>query len=138
MFRVLYAPAAALLLVAATQVLAQDDLRIRASQAGDYVGQFAEVCGVIADTNYARRSRGSPTYLNFDEPYPDHIFTAIVWGKDRRYFDYKPEELKGHKACVYGKIETYQGKPQIILVRPNQIASVPPKAQTTEDTKEDS
>jgi hypothetical protein len=106
--------------------LAQDDLRLRAGEAGAHVGEYAQVCGVIADTNYARRSRGSPTYLNFDKPYPESEFTAIVWGKDRKHFSVKPETLKGHKACVYGKIETYKGKPQIILVRPEQIASRPP------------
>jgi hypothetical protein len=108
--------------------LAQEDLRIRASEAGAHVGEYAEVCGVIADTNYARRSRGSPTYLNFDKPYPESEFTAIVWGKDRKHFAVKPETLLNHKACVYGKIETYKGKPQIILVRPEQIASTPPES----------
>jgi hypothetical protein len=113
--------------LAAGSVGAQDEARIRSQEAKNHAGEFVEVCGVIADANYARRSRGSPTYLNFDQPYPEHEFTAIVWGKDRREFPFQPEDLEGYRACVYGKVEMYRGKAQIVLVRPEQIAAVPPK-----------
>lgn len=111
----------------ASAAWAQDDLRIHAAEAIDHVGEMAQVCGVIASTRYNHRSRGAPTYLNFDKPYPDNSFTVIVWGSDRKRFPYAPESLLNHKACVYGKIETYKGKPQIIAVRPEQIASKPPE-----------
>ena len=58
----LFLRASALALIACGPVVAaQEDLRIRAHQAIDHVGEYAQVCGVIADTNYARRSRGSPS-----------------------------------------------------------------------------
>ena len=120
------------MLLAAT-AFAQGEARIMAHQAKDHAGEFAEVCGVIVDANYARRSRGSPTYLNFDKPYPEQEFSAIVWGNDRRAFPFSPEDLEGHKACVYGKVELYKGKAQIVLVRPEQIATIPPPDAATQN-----
>lgn len=106
---------------------AQEELRLYAAEAGEHVGEVALVCGVIASTRYNHDVRGAPTYLNFDKPYPQNPFTVIVWGRDRDKFPYKPESLSQHQACVYGKIESYKGKPQIIAFRPEQIISKPPE-----------
>jgi hypothetical protein len=103
-------------------------LQLYAHQAAGHVGEAALVCGVIASTRYAHGTYGAPTYLNFDKPYPENEFTVIVWGRDRDNFPYKPEDIKGHQACVYGRIDEYRGKPQIIAVRPEQILHKPPAA----------
>lgn len=95
--------------------------QVLAPQAAEFIGRYARVCGVIASARYARSTRGSPTYLNFDKPYPHNEFTAIVWGRDRKDFPAKPEALLHHKACVTGEVESYKGKPQIILRAPDQI-----------------
>jgi hypothetical protein len=31
----------------------------------------------------AESSHGSPTILNFDQPYPDQVFSLVIWGGDR-------------------------------------------------------
>ena len=112
---------------------AQDQpLQLYAHQAADHIGEMALVCGVIASTRYAYDSNGAPTYLNFDKPYPQNEFTVVVWGRDRGNFSYKPEDLKDHQACVYGRIDEYRGKPQVIAIRPEQILHKPP-ATTAED-----
>jgi len=100
---------------------AQDDI-VRAHEALAHAGEYAMVCGVIADARHVRNARGEPTYLNFDKPYPDQDFTAIVWGRDRKRFDPAPETLVGRKACVYGKVERYQGKAQMALARQEQLS----------------
>ncbi len=89
--------------------------KITPAQARDYIGRRATVCGVVASANFARRSRRQPTFLNLDEPYPRHIFTAVIWIEDRPKFGAPETELKGKRICVSGLIETYQGKPQIVL-----------------------
>jgi hypothetical protein len=111
--------AAAALHIAAA--LAQDDI-VRAHEALDHAGDYAMVCGVIADARHARDSRGDPTYLNFDKPYPEQDFTAIVWGRDRKRFAPAPETHVGAKACVYGKVERYKGKAQMAISRPEQLS----------------
>jgi micrococcal nuclease len=96
--------------------------RIAADQASRHVGERKAVCGEVVSATYARSSRGRPTFLNLDEPYPDHIFTALIWGSDRSKFDEPPEVKYRDKAiCVTGRIESYRGKPQIIVRSPNQI-----------------
>lgn len=99
----------------------QERQRLLAHQAAEHIGEAAQVCGIIASSRYAQNVRGRPTYLNFDEPYPDNDFTAIVWGRDRKNFSNAPELLLHHKACVTGEIESYQGKPQIIVRHPEQV-----------------
>lgn len=94
---------------------------VRAHEAIDHVGELAMVCGVIATAKHAQSTRGAPTYLNFDKPFPDSEFTAIIWGQDRKAFDLPPEKLDGYKACVYGEVEVYRGKAQITVRRREQL-----------------
>lgn len=94
---------------------------LSAAQAGDHVGEQARVCGITVSTRYAESSNGSPTFLNLDRPYPDQIFTALVWGEDRDKFRTPPETLEGRKICVDGVISTHKGRPQIIVREPGQI-----------------
>src|SRR5262245_31199083 len=97
------------------------DKQITAQQAADHVGEEVEVCGVVASATYATRSRGQPTFLNLDRPYPNHIFTAIVWGSDRNRFGYAPESLQGKRICVTGFVTTYRNRPQIEVPDPSRI-----------------
>jgi hypothetical protein len=106
---------------------AQTEDMVRANQAVEHAGEYAMVCGVIASTKYLQNSRGAPTYLNFDKPWPDSEFSAVIFGKNRKNFDPAPETLTGYKACVYGKIRVYKGKPQMELVKSMQLSVKPPK-----------
>ena len=96
---------------------------LTAEQAAEHDGEVATVCGEVASATYAARSRGRPTFLNLDEPYPDHIFTIVIWGENRGRFREAPELLyRDKRICVTGEIETYRGKPQIEVEEPGQIA----------------
>jgi RecG-like helicase len=94
--------------------------KITPAQAKDHIGKHATVCGVVASANFAARSSRQPTFLNLDKPYPDHIFTAVIWIEDRPKFG-KPETLKGKRVCVSGLVEDYRGKPQIVLQEADQL-----------------
>ena len=109
-------------LLAVTPALAVEVKRVPASEAIHHVGEIVTVCGTVAETRYLRRSSGRPTYLNFDQPYPDNQFTAVVWGKNRRNFDYPLESLEGKLACVYGEVKLYKKKPRMLLVVQKQVA----------------
>lgn len=103
--------------------------------AKNYIREIIEVCGIIFDTRITRHNskldesalRGvsgkRATYLYFGQPYPDHVFTGIIYGAFRQKFSYPPESLKGHNACVFGKIHRYRGKPAMGLSGPHQIAA---------------
>src|SRR4030095_9003454 len=115
-----------LVLGVALQIAAQE--RISPTEAAKYVGKNATVCGQVASSNFATRSRRRPTFLNLDRPYPNHIFTALIWGEDRDKFSKPPESAySGRKICVTGAISSYQGQPQIVVRNPSQI--IPEGAQ---------
>lgn len=89
-----------------------------------YIGQQKTICGKAASVTYAARSKGQPTFLNLDQPYPNQVFTVVIWGSDRRKFKDPPEVFyKGKRICVTGNIEIYRGKPEIIVRDPSQIVS---------------
>jgi hypothetical protein len=94
---------------------------ISAAEARNHVGERATVCGLMASTHYAARSRGNPTFINLDKAYPDQIFTLLIWGSDRLKFG-DPEEMYRNKhICVTGKITDYKGVPEIVAYEPSQI-----------------
>ncbi len=95
---------------------------LEASEAVTHIGETATVCGTVASAAYLGRSSGSPTFLNLDRPYPDQPFTVVIWGTSRGLFEDEPEALfDGRRICVTGRIEQYQGTPQIVVDDPAQI-----------------
>ena len=94
---------------------------ITATEAKDHVGDRTTVCGKVASTHYAKSSRGEPTFLNLDEPYPKEIFTILIWGSDRGKFGTPESEYKSLQVCVTGKITSYRGVPEIVASEHGQI-----------------
>src|SRR5580704_17347381 len=88
--------------------------------AASHVGESATVCGLVASATYAARSNAQPTFLNIGKPYPDQIFTVVIFGRDRSEFG-TPETLRGKQVCVTGEIRLYRGKPEITLTDPKQL-----------------
>jgi hypothetical protein len=54
--------------------------------AANHIGQNATICGVVALTNFGADTRFWPTALDFGKPYPDQVFTAVIYGADRAKF----------------------------------------------------
>jgi len=94
---------------------------ITAAEAKNHLGETATVCGNVVSTHFAARTKGSPTFLNLDEPYPKQIFTILIWGSDRPKFG-DPEVKYGNKnICVTGLIKDYRGVPEVVAEQPSQI-----------------
>ena len=100
---------------------AKDANALAPTEALAHVGDDTRVCGQVASAKFAHRSRGQPTFLNLQYPYPNHVFTALIWGEDRAKFAYAPERLRGRRICVVGIISTYRGRAQIVVHEPSQI-----------------
>jgi len=97
--------------------------KLTAAEAKDHVGERATVCGQVVSTRYADRSKGQPTFLNLDKPYPNEIFTILIWGGDRSKFG-QPETKYAHqKVCVTGVIKSYRELPEIEATEPEQIGT---------------
>ena len=115
--RGLVIPIVVVLLVA----LGRAQTSISAAEAKNHVGERATVCGEVASTHYAARSRGNPTFINLDKTYPKQIFTVLIWGSDRQKFGDPEEAFRSKHICVTGKISDYKGVPEIIAYDPTQI-----------------
>jgi hypothetical protein len=94
---------------------------ISAAEAKNHIGERATVCGEVAGVHYAARSRGNPTFINLDKPYPNQIFTVLIWGSDRPKFGDPEETYRSKHICVTGKISDYKGVPEIVAYEPSQI-----------------
>jgi hypothetical protein len=94
---------------------------ISAADASKHVGEHATVCGQIAGEHTASTSRGTPTFINLDKPYPNQIFTILIWGEDRSAVGQLPAS---GRVCATGTIREYRGAPEIV-VRDARSWSVP-------------
>jgi hypothetical protein len=96
--------------------------KITAREAKDHIGEIQTVCGKVASTHFASGSKGQPTFLNLDEPYPKEIFTILIWGSDQPKFGNPESKYRDARVCVTGKIASYRGSPEIVATEPSQIA----------------
>jgi hypothetical protein len=102
------------------QLLAQSTYT--ADQAKSHIGERATVCGLVASAHYAASSKGQPTFLNLNKPYPNQIFTVLIWGSDRAKFGAPERDFTKKNICVTGTIEQFRGAAEIIARSPSQIA----------------
>jgi hypothetical protein len=97
---------------------------ISPNQGSVFIGQHKTVCGRVVSAHYAPRSKGQPTFLSLDKPYPNQVFTVVIWGENRSKFSDAPEILYRDKSvCVTGVIRSRQGSPEIVATDPSQIVT---------------
>jgi micrococcal nuclease len=77
--------------------------------------------GEAASTHYADRSRGNPTFINLDKPYPNQVFTIVIWGSDRAKFGDPEAAYRGKRVCATGRITLYRGSPETVIHEPGQL-----------------
>ena len=68
------AVAVAILLLAFGSIAAQH--KLSATEAKDHIGDRGTVCGKVVSTRYAVSTRGQPTFLNLDTPYPQQFLRS--------------------------------------------------------------
>ena len=112
----------AICLLGATVTVLGQAKKLTAAEAKDHIGEQATVCGRVASTRYAATTRGKPTFLNLDKPYPNPIFTALIWGGDREKFGTPEEKFRDKQICVTGKISQYRGGAETVVSDPQNIA----------------
>jgi hypothetical protein len=95
---------------------------LKPEEAAGHVGENATVCGVVASATYAAQVPTAPTLLNFGKPYPNQIFTAVIFGSDRKKFGTPEILLREKEVCVTGGIFLYHGEPEMILRDPKQLS----------------
>lgn len=94
---------------------------LTADQAKNHIGENATVCGIVASSHYAGNSRGTPTFVNLEKPYPNQVFTILIWGEDLPKFSPRPNTWEGKRVCATGAITSYRGSPEIVAKSADQI-----------------
>lgn len=90
---------------------------VGACNSGNYIGQEKIVEGKAV---VVYKSGSDTVFLNFEKPYPNQCFTGVIFSSYLKEFpDY--ESYEGKIIRVEGKIEEYNGKPEIILKEKKQI-----------------
>jgi hypothetical protein len=113
--------ALAVLLLATLFARAQD---IPASQASKHLNEIETVCGTVAGKNTATASAGTPTFIDFEKPFPNQTFTAVIWQRDKAAVGSFPS---AGAVCVTGLVTQYHGRPQIVLRSRSDWRISPPK-----------
>jgi DNA/RNA endonuclease YhcR with UshA esterase domain len=90
--------------------------------AAGHIGETATVCGVVVSAEYEADAQSQPTLLDLGKAHPKAIFTAVIYGDNRQKFAAPESSLRGKRICVTGQISDYQGKPEIVITDPNQLA----------------
>jgi hypothetical protein len=91
-------------------------------EAASHVGETATLCGTIASTAYAAQAPMAPTFIDIGKPYPNQVFSAIIFDNDRPKFGAPASSLRDKSVCVTGEIFLYQGAPKMILRGPSQLS----------------
>jgi hypothetical protein len=115
----------AVTLLAIGVVLSGQGKKLTTTEAKDHIGEQATVCGKVASGRYAATTRGKPTFLDLDKPYPDQLFTVLIWGENRAKFGTPEETYRNKNICVTGRIQSYRGEPEIIASDPAQLSTDP-------------
>ncbi len=88
-----------------------------------HIGDSVQLYGVIYEGKYLANVKGSPTFLNVGADYPNALLTLVIWKPVREQFYKQTPEiiLKGKDCLIFGKLELYKDKPQIVIHSSKQI-----------------
>ncbi|HKF21967.1 MAG TPA: DNA-binding protein [Candidatus Angelobacter sp.] len=96
-------------------------LTLTTIEAKKHVGENATVCGLVVDVHFAAGSKGLPTFVNLDKPFPNQVFTVLIWGDDLPKFAENPAKWQNRKVCATGTISEYRGSPEIVASSQDQV-----------------
>lgn len=98
------------------------DLSLKASNANKikrYKGCEATVSGYVYST-YKPKS-GKVFFLNLGNSNYKKAFTGVIFKNNFKEFDKPLSSYEGKEISIYGTIDTYENRPQIIINQPEQI-----------------
>ena len=87
-------------------------------EAANNIGKQVTICEHI----YSIKETPTITQISVGAKYPNNPLTIIIFAASYSNFPKSLGELYRDKnICVFGKIEDYKGKPQIIIEKPGYI-----------------
>lgn len=90
-------------------------------EAEKYDEKKINISGKISDFY---ESQNNNVFLNFGGKYPNHCFTAVIFSHSLDGFDINMDQLEGRRVRIEGKVEMFEGKPEIIIEDRSQVEVV--------------
>jgi len=95
---------------------------IKIEDVNKHIGDSVKSVTKIYGGRYFKAMQGSPTCLYAGDIYPNNAITLLISKNDRENFDDEPESKYLYKTvCITGRLEMYNGKPTIKIIKPEQI-----------------
>jgi hypothetical protein len=91
---------------------------IPATAASSHAGQSVTVEGLVSEVHTARS--GKETFIDLGGSYPNQTFTAVIFERSMSSVG-DVSGLAGKTVDVSGLIQTYQGKPEVVITSRAQI-----------------
>ena len=83
-----------------------------------HIGDSVTVCSKV----FGVKSLDKVTFINVGAAYPNSPLTIVIFTKDLPNFKSSIETLYANKLiCVTGRLKAYNGKPEIVVTRPEEI-----------------
>jgi DNA/RNA endonuclease YhcR with UshA esterase domain len=105
-------------LVASLGAAATQAAVISASAAASHAGQAVTVEGQVSEVHTARS--GKETFIDIGGAYPNQAFTAVIFQPSMAAVG-DVGGLAGKTVDVSGTVQTFQGKPEVIVTSRAQI-----------------
>jgi exonuclease VII large subunit len=108
---------ALLLLLASSSTRAQQltELKNVSRHVGDSVSTVGKVYGIKTVSN------GELTLVSLGEAYPNQVLTVVVSEEIKKGLKVSLDSLEGKEVLVRGRVTLYNGKPQIVLLKAEQL-----------------
>ena len=88
----------------------------------DHVGDSVKVQGIISGVRFLEGAKNSPTFIKVGGAYPNQKLTVVIWGDVRSKLSLIPSSKDvGSRLVVWGRVELYKEKPQMIIRGPKQF-----------------
>ena len=91
---------------------------IKDSEAVHYVGKNVEVRGLVVSVT---TSPLGTAFINFGREYPNQTFAGFIAADSKMADDQRVAALQGKIIGITGKIELYEGKPEIKVTSADQF-----------------
>lgn len=92
--------------------------KLSADSAARHIGETITVCSKV----YGTKSLDKVTFINVGAAYPNSPLTIVIFAKDLANFKTSIDDLYNNKnVCVTGVVKAYNGKPEIIITKPEEI-----------------
>ena len=96
--------------------------KVSLANADKNIGKTVTICDRVSEAKFLETSKTQPTLLNMGGIAPNNKLTIVINAENRKNFPGKPEEtFQGKNVCVTGKLLAFNGKPEIIVTKPDEI-----------------